>query len=526
MKVVNLPSWVSIPNLLALIKPLKLIKRDPRLLQLTFCDYTKPLLAVFSLVVCLLCLYVDLNQPYVLLRCVRHEVDPEEVEGVLPGKMQLQWNENGEKEGWGAEGGEEAVARGADSGGWDVRVREWEEDKKEKNNNDKRKGRRRRSGPVSLPVRNEDIDCIVNRNFGSSLGFEQQKQSEIHIEGDEMGTEVNFEITDVDLYQQTSSEGGKKKTRWELWVHGKNENQKILVFWFNSKSKAMDYYGKIQAFLAVALKPSDQLESFTMRIDQSRWLEIMGGICGCICLILCWFPAYETVEFDASLGVVTLVWRNPVLFRRKHMLCPLEKVVRCDIADEAWMEYYLNGSRRQMRSFAIQLGVQLQEKYSVRLALGSLFPSCRYRELHECVCQIRKFLYESGFEENFSVNDVAIMTSNCDTNAGNRSNIGVVSTAGSVLQTTSWPEECQGKPSMNETTHASGGDEQKLTSQCPVSSTGGVDNSGMCCICLSKKARVVFFPCRHMSTCVRCSPELEECPICRASIAEKLPVYI
>ena len=43
-----------------------------------------------------------------------------------------------------------------------------------------------------------------------------------------------------------------------------------------------------------------------------------------------------------------------------------------------------------------------------------------------------------------------------------------------------------------------------------------------CVVCWSGHKTVVFSPCRHLIACADCAAPLQECPICRAPIAQKL----
>ena len=48
---------------------------------------------------------------------------------------------------------------------------------------------------------------------------------------------------------------------------------------------------------------------------------------------------------------------------------------------------------------------------------------------------------------------------------------------------------------------------------------------GRCVVCLQARARVAFFPCRHMKVCKVCADECDTCPICRAKIKDKHVIY-
>ena len=50
-------------------------------------------------------------------------------------------------------------------------------------------------------------------------------------------------------------------------------------------------------------------------------------------------------------------------------------------------------------------------------------------------------------------------------------------------------------------------------------------NDGRCVVCLEARARVVFFPCRHMKVCRNCSSECTTCPVCRGPIKERHDLF-
>ena len=46
-----------------------------------------------------------------------------------------------------------------------------------------------------------------------------------------------------------------------------------------------------------------------------------------------------------------------------------------------------------------------------------------------------------------------------------------------------------------------------------------------CCICLTNQRNTVFQPCGHLCCCDECG-NLDQCPVCREAITNKLKVYI
>jgi len=52
------------------------------------------------------------------------------------------------------------------------------------------------------------------------------------------------------------------------------------------------------------------------------------------------------------------------------------------------------------------------------------------------------------------------------------------------------------------------------------------DENNLCVVCLEKEKCVVMFPCKHLSTCTNCAAALDECPMCRAPIENRLEVFV
>ncbi|KAK3600092.1 hypothetical protein CHS0354_002929 [Potamilus streckersoni] len=47
-------------------------------------------------------------------------------------------------------------------------------------------------------------------------------------------------------------------------------------------------------------------------------------------------------------------------------------------------------------------------------------------------------------------------------------------------------------------------------------------DDAICKICFSGKKSMMFMPCNHLATCVSCGIALQQCPVCRALIEEKI----
>ncbi|XP_046545620.1 putative inhibitor of apoptosis isoform X3 [Haliotis rubra] len=58
-----------------------------------------------------------------------------------------------------------------------------------------------------------------------------------------------------------------------------------------------------------------------------------------------------------------------------------------------------------------------------------------------------------------------------------------------------------------------------------VQETTGLQDEGLCKVCLEKTSCVLFLPCAHLVTCMECVPALRKCHVCRAFIRGTVRVY-
>jgi len=52
-----------------------------------------------------------------------------------------------------------------------------------------------------------------------------------------------------------------------------------------------------------------------------------------------------------------------------------------------------------------------------------------------------------------------------------------------------------------------------------------IEEEQVCVVCSEMEKTVLFLPCRHMCTCQHCSEQLNQCPICRADIDDRVRAY-
>lgn len=48
----------------------------------------------------------------------------------------------------------------------------------------------------------------------------------------------------------------------------------------------------------------------------------------------------------------------------------------------------------------------------------------------------------------------------------------------------------------------------------------------LCKICMDGEVGIVFLPCGHLTTCVNCAPNLEDCPVCRCAIKATVRTFL
>lgn len=67
--------------------------------------------------------------------------------------------------------------------------------------------------------------------------------------------------------------------------------------------------------------------------------------------------------------------------------------------------------------------------------------------------------------------------------------------------------------------------DKELIRQELVPSRIGDRSDPLCCVCKINYSNVLFMNCRHLICCFECSVLLSKCPLCRAAINYKIPVF-
>ncbi|VEN63268.1 unnamed protein product [Callosobruchus maculatus] len=75
--------------------------------------------------------------------------------------------------------------------------------------------------------------------------------------------------------------------------------------------------------------------------------------------------------------------------------------------------------------------------------------------------------------------------------------------------------------------------EEPVRSNAPVKKTLTLEEENrllkearLCKICMDAEVGIVFLPCGHLVTCVRCAPNLEDCPVCRSAIKASVRTFL
>jgi hypothetical protein len=79
---------------------------------------------------------------------------------------------------------------------------------------------------------------------------------------------------------------------------------------------------------------------------------------------------------------------------------------------------------------------------------------------------------------------------------------------------------------VSQTTEDSSNDDSTITADDDTKNDENDGASLTCVICLDKKRRVVFMPCKHLCTCSKCAHECKNCPLCRSEIQKRVGVFI
>jgi len=48
----------------------------------------------------------------------------------------------------------------------------------------------------------------------------------------------------------------------------------------------------------------------------------------------------------------------------------------------------------------------------------------------------------------------------------------------------------------------------------------------LCVVCLVENKNMLLMPCKHLCMCSKCAVGLDECPICRTTVEERVSVFM
>lgn len=64
------------------------------------------------------------------------------------------------------------------------------------------------------------------------------------------------------------------------------------------------------------------------------------------------------------------------------------------------------------------------------------------------------------------------------------------------------------------------------TPNTPTAPSPDGPSSSECVVCMERESQVIFLPCGHVCCCQTCSNALLSCPLCRASVSQRVRLYL
>eukprot|EP00742_Colponemidia_sp_Colp-10_P007854 GILJ01008469.1.p1 GENE.GILJ01008469.1~~GILJ01008469.1.p1 ORF type:complete len:414 (+),score=47.01 GILJ01008469.1:92-1333(+) len=313
-------------------------------------------------------------------------------------------------------------------------------------------------------------------------------------------------IADAQVYKLTdTNDDGNNETKWELQlVLRQNDGDAISqtsreeldvdeplqhAIWTYEEAdriKAEQAALKIKTFLRdVSLHPAVE-RSLSMEFGTPFFSQFacVAAICGALSAAI-FLSRRETVEFDAEDGFFSLQRINilGLSLRVKHK--PLSHIQgatqerkQVQNRDQSWVTLY---------------GVSLidSEGNKFQILLDTYFRS--EADSNRYVSMIVGFLRQAQLRYS--------------------------------LQRAEPPSQFISEPAVTQPTPSTSSSSSSLTTSSQVDSTPGAPESRSCCICYEVPSTVVFLPCRHVCTCLRCSDRVRSCPLCRNPIQDKIQLF-
>ncbi|GMI48634.1 hypothetical protein TrCOL_g3955 [Triparma columacea] len=333
---------------------------------------------------------------------------------------------------------------------------------------------------VDKEVKDEHYNVFLTEwgNFVGGIVEDVEREEEVK-EEEEDETTVFLESNDGRLYPFFSYGGSDGASRA-----------------FSVASTVNDY----------ALKTKlDRKGKFNLKVEEGEggWLLTMAALLAAAAggiAMLC--KGWEEIVLDADKGTLTVrngravYWRGFRLVRSEKVVS-LDYVVKGEVTCRSWIEVRRGGGgEREIAHLAVTcagLGVGdggeggMNYESTVEFGKGSF--ACEKIEMKELAEKVNACLASYSGVKFEDVTDEGVCGGEWEGEAGD-------SARGETGGGKKGAQRRKGK----------GGNE--------------------CVVCMSRRANIVFFPCKHMKVCAGCSERVKTCPICRVKVEDKVFVYV
>jgi hypothetical protein len=241
-------------------------------------------------------------------------------------------------------------------------------------------------------------------------------------------------------------------------------------------------------------------------VDDSSRFHLLGSVTSLLlCLLIAAkVPASETIAVDANAGTVALVKHGVFRWHRfDERVSSIDNLVRVKVAEVESLKLDKTGS-----------GVKGVTNYTLQLQLAGLGTKSMSGDApatenpsnndgFESVLEFGGVFAASGDLKRAAeaINDLVI---SCGTmnEASKGADLGWAA-ADSALEI-----------------------EKSIASGAAKERSNAKAESGFCVVCLTHRANTVTMPCKHLRCCSSCLERLDNCPVCREFISQRILVYV
>lgn len=318
------------------------------------------------------------------------------------------------------------------------------------------------------------------------------------------------------------------------------------------KADAEALLRRVQGYLREASRSKKRV-TLSILYDTSYWEEHAMWVCLLVLVVLSTIPCNETITFDANANLFVLTHHTWIGVCTTRIVAGLDAVSHIEMTQEQVL--HMNLSRQPMRTiqprssteYAIRLYIRTSALSSSHIgtpgACGLL--RCSSQRVFAASEGARLATYQVGW--GHTETDPANMKRAVEAVSAmlldQAADKGAATTTILSSSTPSGGAEGQGQVQGHALAphgYPGGGGSNRnhdrrsglsnrangsTTRTSSLTTVGGGASEGRCIICLQARARVVFFPCKHMCVCRACAEECSTCPVCRGPIAERHTLY-